>query len=108
MGAGGLQQLGGPIQRQNLTQVRAAVASLPEGTQVPLEDAARILALIEQQEPWAFEQAAVRWIARYAAERALRVSDIAQACRLISQGTDRTQVRTWEIMGLLRRDDKLG
>jgi hypothetical protein len=46
---------------------------------VSLADAARILALICVREPANFERAAVRWMARYATERAVTVGDLASA-----------------------------
>jgi hypothetical protein len=44
-----------------------------------LGDAARILAMICEREPASFERAAVRWMARYATERAHTVTDLANA-----------------------------
>jgi hypothetical protein len=44
-----------------------------------LKDAARILALIRAQQPEAFERAAVRWMARYATERAAGLDDLGAA-----------------------------
>lgn len=64
------------IDRGDLARVRELVA---KGAEATLHDAARILGLIRQQNPEAFEKAAVRWMERYAAERARSVDDLGQA-----------------------------
>jgi hypothetical protein len=64
------------IDRGDLERVRELVA---HGAEATLHDAARILGLIRGQRPDQFEKAAVRWMARYAAERERDVDDLAQA-----------------------------
>lgn len=64
------------LQSGDLRRVRRIAAQLPT---VSLSDAARILALIRTQEPEQFERAAVRWMARYATERANSVDDLGRA-----------------------------
>jgi hypothetical protein len=64
------------IDRGDLGRVRELVS---KGAEATLHDAARILGLIRRQRPDQFEKAAVRWMARYAAERARDVYDLGQA-----------------------------
>jgi hypothetical protein len=60
----------------NLERVRRLAAEMPA---VGLADAVHVVALIQRDEPQSFERAAVRWLARYAAERARTVGDIGAA-----------------------------
>lgn len=64
------------IDRGDLNRVRELVA---HGAEASLYDAARILGLIRDQKPEAFEKAAVRWMARYASERARNIEDLDRA-----------------------------
>lgn len=66
----------------NLDHVRALVA---EGVTVRLDDAARILALIAAEEPDNFERAAVRWMARYVAEKATTLDDVGAALDALTE-----------------------
>ena len=64
------------IDRGDLERVQELVRN---GAQPTLLDAARILRLICVQRPEQFERAAVRWMQRYAAERARSVDDLGLA-----------------------------
>jgi hypothetical protein len=64
------------LEAGDLARVRHLAAEIGH---VSLGDAARILALICVREPGSFERAAVRWMARYATERAHTVGDLASA-----------------------------
>lgn len=64
------------LEAGDLARVKKMAAELPV---VSLSDAARILALIRTQEPDQFDRAAVRWMARYATERANTVEDLGRA-----------------------------
>jgi hypothetical protein len=50
---------------RDLELIRDAARELPR---VPLADAAAICALLADAEPWRFDRAACRWLARYALE----------------------------------------
>jgi hypothetical protein len=60
----------------NLALIRAAAAELP---QVDLGDALAVCMAIRDAEPERFERAALRWLARYAVERANSVADVRAA-----------------------------
>jgi hypothetical protein len=60
----------------NLQLIRAAAAELP---QVDLDDALAVCMAIREAEPERFERAALRWLARYAVERAASVADVRTA-----------------------------
>jgi hypothetical protein len=60
----------------DLRRVRALAGEMPS---IHLADAARILGLIRRDEPASFDRAAVRWMARYATERARGVEDLGAA-----------------------------
>jgi hypothetical protein len=60
----------------NLTIIRAAAAELPW---VDLGDALAVCMAIRDAEPDRFERAAVRWLARYAAEQARTIADVREA-----------------------------
>ena len=60
----------------NLTIIRAAAAELPR---VDLGDALSVCMAIRDAEPERFERAALRWLARFAAEQAQSVGDVREA-----------------------------
>jgi len=60
----------------NLTIIRACAAELPR---VDLGDALCVCMAIREAEPERFERAALRWLARFAAERARTVGDVREA-----------------------------
>jgi hypothetical protein len=60
----------------NLHLIRAAAAELPR---VDLDDALAVCMAIRDAEPGRFERAALRWLARYAVERAASVADVRAA-----------------------------
>lgn len=60
----------------NLDLIRAAAAELP---QVDLGDALAVCMAIRDAEPDCFERAALRWLARYAVEKAGSVADVRAA-----------------------------
>ena len=60
----------------NLHLIRAAAAELP---QVDLGDALAVCMAIRDAEPERFERAALRWLARYAVEKATSVADVRAA-----------------------------
>ena len=60
----------------NLNLIRAAAAELPR---VDLADALAVCMAIRDAEPQRFERAALRWLARYAVERAASVADVRAA-----------------------------
>jgi hypothetical protein len=60
----------------NLTIIRAAAAELPR---VDLGDALTVCMAIRDAEPDRVERAAVRWLARYAAEQARTIADVREA-----------------------------
>jgi hypothetical protein len=60
----------------NLNIIRAAAAELPR---VDLGDALSVCMAIRDAEPERFERAALRWIARFAAEQAHTVADVREA-----------------------------
>jgi len=60
----------------NLALIRAATADLPR---VDLGDALAVCMAIRAVEPQRFERAALKWIARYAVERAATVEDVGLA-----------------------------
>jgi ribosomal protein S7 len=57
----------------NLHLIRAAAAELPR---VDLGDALAVCMAIRHTEPERFERAALRWLARYAVEKATSVADV--------------------------------
>ena len=60
----------------NLTIIRAAAAELPR---VDLGDALSVCMAIRDAEPDRFERAALRWLARFAAEQASTVGEVREA-----------------------------
>jgi hypothetical protein len=60
----------------NLHLIRAAAAELP---QVDLVDALAVCMAIRDAEPQRFERAALRWLARYAVEKATSLADVRAA-----------------------------
>jgi hypothetical protein len=61
----------------NLAIVRAAAAELPR---VELDDALRVCLLVRDQDQERYEQAAVRWLARFCLERpAAALGDVVEA-----------------------------
>jgi hypothetical protein len=60
----------------NLHLIRAAAAELPS---VDLGDALAVCMAMREAEPERFERAALRWLARYAVERAASVTDVRAA-----------------------------
>lgn len=63
----------------NLTLVRAAAAELPS---VRLDDALQVCVLLRDREPHRYEQAAVRWVARFCVERTdVTLQDVHEAVR---------------------------
>lgn len=60
----------------NLHLIRAAAAELPR---VDLADALAVCMAIRESEPQRFERAALRWLARYAVEKAASVADVRAA-----------------------------
>ncbi len=60
----------------DLTIIRACAAELPR---VDLGDALSVCIAIREAEPDRFERAALRWLARFAAEHARTVSDVQAA-----------------------------
>ena len=60
----------------NLHLIRVAAAELPR---VDLDDALAVCMAIRQAEPERFERAALRWLARYAVEKAASVTDLRTA-----------------------------
>jgi hypothetical protein len=60
----------------NLNLIRAAAAELPR---VDLADALAVCMAIRESEPQRFERAALRWLARYAVEKAASVADVRAA-----------------------------
>ena len=60
----------------NLNLIRVAAAELPR---VDLGDALAVCMAIREAEPERFERAALRWLARYAVEKAGSVADVRAA-----------------------------
>jgi hypothetical protein len=60
----------------NLHLIRSAAAELPH---VDLVDALAVCMAIRDAEPQRFERAALRWLARYAVERATSLADVRAA-----------------------------
>jgi hypothetical protein len=60
----------------NLHLIRAAAAELPR---VDLADALAVCMAIREAEPQRFERAALRWLARYAVEKAASVAEVRAA-----------------------------
>lgn len=60
----------------NLQIIRAAAAELPR---VDLGDALSVCMAIRSAEPERFERAALRWLARYAVEKAASVAEVRAA-----------------------------
>jgi hypothetical protein len=56
----------GELASGNLLRIRAAARALPA---VPMNDALQICLLMRDQEPERFEQACLRWLARFCLER---------------------------------------
>jgi hypothetical protein len=65
----------------NLQLIRAAAAELPR---VDLGDALAVCMAIRDAEPERFERAALRWLARYAVEKAASVADVRAAADAFS------------------------
>jgi hypothetical protein len=65
----------------NLHLIRAAAAELPR---VDLGDALAVCMAIRDAEPERFERAALRWLARYAVEKAGSVADVRAAADAFS------------------------
>ncbi|HVF77443.1 MAG TPA: hypothetical protein VNA28_04020 [Solirubrobacteraceae bacterium] len=65
----------------NLHLIRAAAAELP---QVDLVDALAVCVAIRDAEPQRFERAALRWLARYAVEKATGLADVRAATEAFS------------------------
>ncbi len=65
----------------NLTIIRAAASDLPR---VDLGDALCVCMAIRAAEPDRFERAALRWLARFAAERARSVTDVREAAAALA------------------------
>lgn len=65
----------------NLTIIRAAAAELPR---VDLGDALTVCMAIRAGEPARFEPAALRWLARFAVERAQTVTEVRAAAEAFS------------------------
>jgi len=73
------------IEAGDLPRVRMIAREMPT---VSLADALSILALICVKQPQAFERAAVRWIARFAAERRPSIDDLGHAIDAIDAMRD--------------------
>lgn len=65
----------------NLHLIRSAAAELPR---VDLGDALAVCLAIREAEPERFERAALRWLARYAVEKAGSVADVKAAAEAFS------------------------
>jgi hypothetical protein len=65
----------------NLNLIRAAAAELPR---VDLGDALAVCMAIREAEPERFERAALRWLARYAVEKATTIADVKAAADAFS------------------------
>jgi hypothetical protein len=64
------------LESGNLTRVRSAAAELPS---VDLTDALAVCRLMRDEEPGAYEAAALRWLARLCSERAVSLEDMLEA-----------------------------
>jgi hypothetical protein len=62
--------------------VRAAAAELPS---VPLEDALRVCLLLRGAEPQSYERAVLRWLGRFALERARTVAQVRRAAEVLER-----------------------
>lgn len=72
----------------NLQLIRAAAAELPR---VDLGDALSVCMAIRDAEPERFERAALRWLARYAVERAASVAEVRAAAVAFAVMVQRTR-----------------
>jgi hypothetical protein len=71
------------LQKENLQLVRAAAGELPT---IRLDDALHVCLLIRDRDPQRYEQAALRWVARFALEaHAATLIDVEAAVRALSQ-----------------------
>ena len=80
----------------NLQLIRAAAADLPR---VDLADALAVCMAIREAEPQRFERAALRWLARYAVEKAASVADVRAATEAFAAMLQRPD----DALGTLRR-----
>jgi hypothetical protein len=65
----------------NLMIIRAAAKDLPH---VDLGDALCVCMAIRSEEPDRFERAALRWLARFAAEQARSITDVREAAAALA------------------------
>jgi len=64
------------LETGNLALIRGAAAELPS---VDLADALTVCQLMREGEPGAYEAAALRWLSRLCAERAVSLDDVLEA-----------------------------
>jgi hypothetical protein len=82
----------------NLNLIRAAAAELPR---VDLDDALAVCMAIRDAEPERFERAALRWLARFAVERAASVADVRTALDAFAAMLQRPEEALSTLRGLV-------
>ncbi len=98
---------GGPYSRfrraldtGNLMVIRSAAAELP---QIDLEDALRICFVMRGAEPVAYDRAVLRWLARFARERAFSLGQLKVAIAAFEGLADNPTRSERQLRGLLDR-----
>jgi hypothetical protein len=88
------------LDTRNLTISRAAAAEIP---QVPLDDALRICLLLRNAEPVAYDRAVLRWLARFAREKAFSLGQLKVAIAAFEGLAENPARSERQLRGLLDR-----
>ncbi len=88
------------LDTQNLTIIRSAAAEIP---QVPLDDALRICLILRNAEPVAYDRAVLRWLARFAREKAFSLGQLKVAIAAFEGLAENPARSERQLRGLLER-----
>ncbi len=88
------------LDTQNLTIIRSAAAELPH---VPLEDALQVCLILRNAEPAAYDRAVLRWLARFAREKAFSLGQLKVAIAAFEGLTANPARSERQLRGLLER-----
>ncbi len=88
------------LDTRNLTIIRSAAAEIP---QVPLDDALRICLILRNAEPVAYDRAVLRWLARFAREKAFSLGQLKVAIAAFEGLAENPARSERQLRGLLDR-----
>ena len=88
------------LDTRNLTIIRSAAAEIPL---VPLDDALRICLILRGAEPAAYDRAVLRWLARFAREKAFSLGQLKVAIAAFEGLAENPARSERQLRGLLDR-----